>query len=120
MSELVYKIVRRPEWEAAEKSGSFRGSADDIRDGFIHLSSAAQLRATFTKHFAKRWESREDDLLLIAIDSGRLGGALKWEVSRGGEKFPHLYGALDVRLAKSVTPIIGGPDGQPGFPRGIP
>ena len=115
MSELVYKIVRRPEWEAAEKSGSFRGSADDIRDGFIHLSSAAQLRATFTKHFAGQL-----DLLLVAIDSAHLGGALKWEVSRGGEKFPHFYGPLDVRLAELVVPVAGGPDGQPGFPRGIP
>jgi uncharacterized protein (DUF952 family) len=115
MSKLVYKIVRRPEWQAAEKSGSFSGSADDVHDGFIHLSSAAQLRATFTKHFAG-----QDDLLLVAIDPGRLGGALKWEVSRGGEKFPHLYGALDVRLAQSVAPIAHGPDGQPGFPRGIP
>jgi uncharacterized protein (DUF952 family) len=115
MSELVYKIVRRPEWEAAEKSGAFSGSADDARDGYIHLSSAAQLRATFAKHFAGA-----GDVLLVVIESGRLGGALRWEASRGGEKFPHLYGPLDVRLAQSVVPIAHGPDGQPGFPRGIP
>jgi len=115
MSGLVYKIVRRREWETAQRAGCFKGSPDDARDGFIHLSSAAQLRGTFEKHFAT-----QDDLLLVAIESGRLGPALKWEVSRGGENFPHLYGALDVALVDAVVPIAREPDGRPGFPREIP
>lgn len=111
MDETVYKIARRSEWEAAEQSGAFTGSPDDERDGFIHLSRASQLRVTYERHFAG-----EDDLLLVALNAGRLGPALKWEVSRGGEEFPHLYAPLHLACVRSVTPIQRQADGTPVFP----
>src|SRR4051794_35349692 len=91
MGEMVYKIVRRAEWQEAERTGVFTGSPDDKRDGFIHLSSAAQVRATCDVHFAGKC-----DLLLAAIDADALGPSLKWELSRKGQKFPHLYAPLNL------------------------
>jgi len=82
MSEMIYKVVRPAEWSAARESGVFSGSADDERDGFIHLSRAAQLKATLEKHFAG-----EDGLLLVALDAGRFGPELKWETSRAERIF---------------------------------
>ncbi len=82
----VYKIFRRPEWKALQGDGKSRGALIDLDDGFIHFSTAAQLAETLARHFAG-----EDDLLIIALDGERLGGELKWEPSRGGELFPHLY-----------------------------
>src|ERR1700688_335037 len=79
MSEMIYKIVRAAEWASACEAEVFTGSADDERDGFIHMSRAAQLRTTLERHFAG-----EDGLLLITLDAGGLGPALKWETSRGG------------------------------------
>ena len=111
MMELVYKIAREQEWEEATRTGLFTGSADDKRDGFIHLSSVSQVSTTFDTHF-----SNEYNLLLVAIEAVRLGPALKWEVSRRGEKFPHLYAALAVADVHSVVAIRRGPDGRPMFP----
>ena len=85
----VFKVCPAPEWAAAEAAGHYTGSADDHRDGFIHLSTAAQLEGTLAKHFAG-----QSNLVIATIDVAQLGDALKWEVSRGGASFPHYYGVL--------------------------
>ena len=108
---LVFKIVTAAEWRAAEAAGVFAGSAVDARDGFIHLSTAAQVRETAARHF-----SGQADLLLIAVDVAALGPALKWEPSRGGALFPHLHGALDPRLALWATPLPRAAGGAHVFP----
>jgi uncharacterized protein (DUF952 family) len=97
---LIYKIVPRALWDAATAAGSFDGSAVDVRDGFIHFSTAAQVPATAAKHFRD-----VKDLLLVAVDAAALGDALRWEPSRGGDLFPHLYGTLPTNLATSVIPF---------------
>ena len=89
MSEPVYKICSRAALEEARKSGRFDGSADDARDGFIHLSAASQVSGTLAKYFAGQC-----GLVLLAVDPERLGDRLRWEKSRGGELFPHLYAPL--------------------------
>lgn len=111
MSEVVYKIVRAAEWDGAREAGVFEGSADDERDGFIHLSRAAQLRTTLEKHFAG-----EDGLLLVSLRVDGLGGDLKWERSRGGENFPHLYAPLKLTCAHSVVPIHRDSEGNAILP----
>jgi uncharacterized protein (DUF952 family) len=98
--ELVYKICPRVEWEAACAAGVYRGSLDDLRDGFIHLSCKSQVEQTLRRHFAGR-----SDLVLVSVESARLGAALRFERSRGGESFPHLYGELPTALARTVEPI---------------
>ena len=84
----VYKLLRIDEWAAFDAAGSFAGSPDDIRDGFIHLSAADQVEATRAKYFA------DAAVVCLALDAGALGPALRWEVSRGGAEFPHLYRPL--------------------------
>lgn len=96
----IYKICERALWLAAEAAGQFRGAPIDARDGFIHFSSAAQLAGTAAKHFA-----RQSGLLLIAVDADALGHELKWERSRGGYLFPHLYGALPLHAVRWVRPL---------------
>jgi uncharacterized protein (DUF952 family) len=115
MGQIVYKIARKTEWDQAERTGIFTGSADDKRDGFIHLSSAAQVRTTCAVHFAG-----ERDLLLVAVDAERLGLSLKWEPSRKGEMFPHLYGTLRLADVHSVFAIQMEKDGRAVFPPEIP
>lgn len=88
---LIYKIVDRYSWRQATAAGRYEGSADDHRDGFIHFSARHQLEGTAAKHFAG-----QTDLLLVAIDPAALGDELKWEPSRGGDLFPHLYGPLTI------------------------
>ena len=110
-SSLIYKIVAAAEWRAAERDGIFHGAAVDRRDGYIHFSTAAQVRETAARHF-----SGQADLLLVAYDGTALGPALKWEMSRGGALFPHLYGALDPRAAYWVRPLPLGGDGKHMFP----
>jgi uncharacterized protein (DUF952 family) len=112
---MIFKIVRGKEWDEAKASGVFKGSPDDERDGFIHFSAAHQVRGTLEKHFAG-----EDGLLLIACDPGAFGDALKWEVSRGGDKFPHLYGELPLNLVTSVSEIRRDASGRPILPPQIP
>ncbi|WP_457797360.1 DUF952 domain-containing protein [Methylocystis sp. S23] len=106
----IYKIVSAPEWRAAEAAGVFRGAAIDLADGYIHFSSAAQVEETAAKHFAG-----EADLLLVSIDAGKLGDALKWEVSRGGALFPHLYAPLAMDAVTRVAPLPAGVDGRHDF-----
>lgn len=107
----LYKIVAAAQWRAAEHDGLFRGSADDLRDGFIHFSTAAQVEETAAKYF-----SGHDDLLLLSVDGARLGGALKWERSRGGALFPHLYGELALGAVMKVEPLPLLPNGGHVFP----
>ena len=111
MGEILYKVARAAEWDAARKAGIFTGSADDERDGFIHLSRGTQLKATLEKHFAG-----EEGLLLLSLDAEGLGPELKWEASRGGERFPHLYGPLRLTSVRSVVPIRRDGDGRPILP----
>lgn len=91
----IYRIVSEAEWAALQASGAFEGSAHDRRDGFIHFSTAAQVAETAAKHYAGR-----TDLILLTVDPGALSAPLKWEPSRGGALFPHLYGVLP---ASAVT-----------------
>ncbi len=86
---LIYKILRRPEWDAFRSAGQTAGAPVDLADGFIHFSTAAQVAET-----AAKWFATESDLVLVAFESDRLGPGLKWEPSRGGQLFPHLYRPL--------------------------
>jgi uncharacterized protein (DUF952 family) len=97
---FVYKILTREAWVAAVRTGRFDGAAIDLRDGYIHLSTAAQATETARLHFAG-----QAGLVLVKLDAAKLGPALKWEPSRGGQLLPHLYGSLDCGLALAVTPI---------------
>ena len=103
---LVYKILQRAEWVAACERGTYTGSVDDLRDGFIHLSSATQLSGTARKYFVGI-----PGLVIIAFRSEDLGSALTWERSRGGELFPHLYGSLETRHALWVRDLPLDPTG---------
>ena len=98
---LVYKILPRGEWDAALVAGVFEGSEVDRRDGFIHLSGEDQWRETLRRHFAD-----QPSLVRVGLRPEDLGTALKWEPSRGGELFPHLYGPLDPALAVSTKPVV--------------
>ncbi|MHB2267110.1 DUF952 domain-containing protein [Aliihoeflea sp. PC F10.4] len=111
MSTLIYKIVPASLWQAAEKANRFDGAPIDLADGYIHFSTASQVRETAAKHFGG-----QDALLLVAIDGGRLGEALRFEVSRGGALFPHLYAPLDPKAAEWVKPLPLGADGLHIFP----
>jgi uncharacterized protein (DUF952 family) len=112
---LIYKIVPAELWRAAEAQGAFKGAAVDLSDGFIHFSTADQARETAAKHFAG-----QADLLLVAIDPARLGEALRYEVSRGGALFPHLYAVLAMTSVVWAKPLPLGSDGQHVFPDFIP
>lgn len=96
----IYKIVTRDQWDHANRERLFRGAPVDLADGYIHFSAAHQVRETAAKHFAG-----QTDLLLVAVDPATLGDALRWEVSRGGDRFPHLYAALDPARVASTKPI---------------
>lgn len=111
---LIYKVLRLDEWEAFAQAGVTDGAPVDRRDGFVHFSTAAQLPATLAKHFAG-----ERALMLLAVPAERLGPALRWEPSRGGQDFPHLYRPLrraDVAWSRALA---DGPDG-PVPPAGLP
>jgi uncharacterized protein (DUF952 family) len=96
----IYKVCPESEWAEAVERGTYRGSAVDLRDGFIHFSTGAQLAETLRRHFAG-----QSDLVLVEIDPKDLGDALRWEPSRGGDLFPHLYGPLPVSLARRVSAV---------------
>jgi uncharacterized protein (DUF952 family) len=103
----IYKVCDGAEWAAAERAGLFEGAAVDRADGYIHFSTAAQLGETLRKHFRGR-----TGLVLIAVDAAGLGEALRWEPSRGGDLFPHLYAGLPARAARWVRPLAE--DGRGG------
>ncbi|MBE1284982.1 MAG: DUF952 domain-containing protein [Rhodobacteraceae bacterium] len=107
---VIYKIFRADEWAALQEQGETQGAPVDLADGFVHFSTAAQAAETAAKHFAGT-----DGLVLLACDSDAMGDTLKWEVSRGGDKFPHLYRKLrmaDVLWTKPL-PLV---DGAHQFP----
>ncbi|MGI9169354.1 MAG: DUF952 domain-containing protein [Caulobacteraceae bacterium] len=104
----IYKILPRRDWEAALAAGLHEGSPLDLADGFIHFSAADQVRETARRHFAG-----QDDLVVLAVDAESLGPALKWERSRDGALFPHLYGAL---AAARVIEARAAPLDAEGFP----
>lgn len=111
MTGIIYKIVPAPMWQEAVDRGRFDGAPVDLADGFIHFSTGTQVRETAAKHFAG-----QDGLLLVALDGDALGEALRYEVSRGGALFPHLYAPLDPRLALWAKPLPLGADGRHVFP----
>lgn len=111
---IIYKILAASEWQAAVTAGSYAGSPDDTRDGFIHFSTAAQLAGTAAKYFKDK-----PDLVLVAVATDLLGGRLRWEPSRGGQLFPHLYSPLETNAATAVLPLPLGADGVPLIPREI-
>src|SRR5262245_52198543 len=111
MSGLVFKIVDRASWDAVSAAASFDGSPLDLRDGFIHLSSAAQVRDTAARYFAG-----QPDLLLVAVDAASLGGALRWEPSHKGEPFPHLYAPLSRHAVRWVADLPLDANGRHVFP----
>jgi uncharacterized protein (DUF952 family) len=100
MAVMIFRIVSESEWGAAQASGGFAGSAHDLRDGFIHFSTAEQLAETAAKHYAGR-----PDLIVLTVDPDGLPSPLKWEPSRGGALFPHLYGVLPVSAVRKVEKI---------------
>lgn len=110
----IYKICDRNTWEQARAGGRYFGSGDDARDGFIHLSAPDQVAGTLERHFADR-----DDLLLIGVDVSRLGKSLRWEPSRGGALFPHLYEPLDFAAVVSEMPLVRWPNRQYQLPDGL-
>jgi len=107
----IYKICSEELWREAERTGSFPGAPVDLADGFIHFSTAEQVRETAARHFRG-----QDGLLLIAVDEKMLGEHLRYEVSRGGALFPHLYGSFDPKAAKWVKPLPLGASGTHLFP----
>lgn len=111
---LIYKICPDPLWREAEACGHFSGAGIDLADGYIHFSTGAQLGETASKHFAG-----QRGLLLIAVDDAALGETLRYEPSRGGALFPHLYATLDPATVRWVAPLLLGADGLPLIPEDI-
>lgn len=108
---MIYKLLRGAEWAAAQAGSRFTGSPIDIKDGFIHFSTAAQAAETAAKYFAG-----ESGLVLAEIDPEKLKAPLKWEPSRGGALFPHLYGALPLSAVVQTWVLSLGPDGRHALP----
>src|SRR5579883_852935 len=104
----IYKILARQEWESAQRLGAFTGSALDQRDGYIHFSTAAQVAETARLHFRG-----QADLVVLEVDPSTLEDSLKWEPSRGGALFPHLYRPLPVAAVRAVHEAPLGGDGVP-------
>jgi len=111
----LYKICESALWREAERERVFGGAPIDVHDGYIHFSTAEQAAETAAKHFAGA-----DNLMLIAVDAAALGPALKWEASRGGALFPHLYGALPLDAVLWARPLRLGTDGRHVFPELVP
>jgi uncharacterized protein (DUF952 family) len=105
---LVYKILSRAEWDAAKAAGRFEGSAVDRQDGYIHLSAADQAQETAARYFRD-----QRDLVLLGVETEGLGPDLKWEASRGGALFPHLYRPLLVSEVLSEADLHLDADGVP-------
>jgi uncharacterized protein (DUF952 family) len=114
MSDPIFKICPRELWGKAEAEGLFHGAPVDHADGYIHFSTASQVRKTADKHFAG-----QRDLVLVAVDPDALGTALKWEVSRGGALFPHLHAPLRLNAVMWVVDLPLGPQGGHVFPEAV-
>lgn len=115
MHDLIYHMTEAAIWAKAKHYGQYEGTADDRRDGFIHFSTASQVRTSAGKHRAG-----QSGLVLIGVEAARMGKALKWEPARGGQLFPHLYGVLDPTLVAEVYDLPLGQDGLHIFPPQIP
>ncbi|HYB10385.1 MAG TPA: DUF952 domain-containing protein [Alphaproteobacteria bacterium] len=111
-AQSIYHICKWVDWQAALAEGEYRGSADDLRDGFIHFSTAGQVEASAARHRAG-----QAGLVLLTVDPDALGQALRWEPSRDGILFPHLYGTLPVDTVRAVEALPLGPDGRHIFPQ---
>lgn len=111
---LVFKIATATQWASAVASGAFAGTIDDLRDGYIHLSAGDQLSATLAKHFRG-----QSDLVLIAFTASSLAPSLRWEASRGGDLFPHLYAPLATLHALWMKPLTLDADGIPQVPEDL-
>ena len=110
---MIYKLFRTPEWQALRDGGSTAGAPVDLADGYIHFSTAAQVAETAAKHFAG-----VEGLWLVAVEDESVADSLKWEASRGGAEFPHLYAPLrlDQVAWAQPLPLI---DGEHDFPAGM-
>jgi uncharacterized protein (DUF952 family) len=107
-------MCRRAEWDAARKNGHYSGSSQDLADGFVHFSGPDQIVESAAKH-----RKGQSDLVIIEVDAEALGPALRWEESRGGRLFPHLYGKLAVASVRRAAPLPLGADGRHVFPWGL-
>ncbi|WP_426959260.1 DUF952 domain-containing protein [Muricoccus radiodurans] len=115
---LIHTLMRDADWRAAQEAGAYHGSADDRRDGFLHFSAAAQLRATAAKHRAG-----VPDLWLVSADAAALRRHLRWEPAAGGKRpglFPHLYAPLPVSAVRGAIRVPLGRDGLHRFPDWVP
>ena len=108
---VAYKILTTAEFAQLRRDGAFRGSAADMADGFVHLSSGAQIAATLDTHYGGR-----TDLVIAAVDLARLGDRVRWEASRGGQMFPHLYGVLAMDAVIAAGPLRRAADGSVQLP----
>ena len=118
MEPFIYTLVRAADWHAAEAAGAYAGSADDMRDGYLHFSTAAQVRGSAAKHRAG-----VPDLVLVEAEAAALSDALKWEAASGGSRpglFPHLYAALPVSAVRRVLALPLDAQGRHVFPEGFP
>jgi uncharacterized protein (DUF952 family) len=117
MEATIYTMVHEADWLAAQRDGAYRGSADDRRDGFLHFSTAAQLRASAAKHRAG-----QAGLWLLSVEAAALGEALKWEPAGGRRPglFPHLYAPLPLAALNAAVPLPLGENGLHRFPPEIP
>ena len=111
----IYKIATKAQWADAKGNGIFEGAPIDLADGYIHFSTASQVRETAAKHFAN-----QSDLLLVSIDEEKLGDALKFEISRGDQLFPHLYAKLSLTAVTNVVDMPLDDNGNHVFPVDLP
>lgn len=114
MTETIYKLADAALFEAARKSGSFTGMPVDHADGYIHFSTATQLVETIRKHFAGK-----RDIVLFAVDSDAVAADLRWEPSRGGALFPHLYAPLPMSAVTAHAPLAIAADGAAELPEWV-
>ena len=110
-ADSIYHICKREEWEVAQAAGRYSGSSQDMADGFIHFSTAVQIEESAARHRAG-----QSGLVLLSVDPLALGAALKWEPSRRGEMFPHLYGELPLAALREVWDLPLGLDSRHLFP----
>jgi uncharacterized protein (DUF952 family) len=110
----IFKVCDATAWRTAMVDGQYGGSADDVRDGYIHLSTAAQIPGTLAKYFSAR-----EDLVIASVDEAVLGENLRWEASRGGMLFPHIYGVLPMAAVLWWMPLALGPNGVHVLPREV-
>lgn len=110
----IYKLLSRDLWLEAEERGRFDGSEVDLKDGFIHFSTGGQLRETARRHFAGA-----RGLVLVAVDPATLGTSLRWEASRGGDLFPHLYEPMSLDAVLYVEDVETMADGSHHFPDSV-